>query len=97
MNVIRRKRDTRNPKTGFTANVTIAVPTKSHRTVSSPLRIPSASRAGRITMSAVSTQKKKTTEARSAGISLRRTLAKRWRTKVMGSRGWNGGGGRAMR
>ena len=39
-------------------SVTTAVPMNSHRIASSPLSMPSASRAGRSTISAVSTEKK---------------------------------------
>ena len=58
MKVIRRNRLTSQPNSGLTASVTSAVPMNSQRIASSPPRIPMASRAGRMTMSAVNTKKK---------------------------------------
>ena len=83
MKWMRRNRLTRKPNAGFTASVMTAVPTKSQRTASKPLRMPSASRAGRSTISAVSTKKKKAADARAAGTSSRRTLVSRCRGVVI--------------
>lgn len=67
MNRVRRKRATCHP-TGFIESVTTAVPTNSHWTVSIPLCNPGVSLAGRITIRAERTRKRKSAEARRTGI-----------------------------
>src|SRR5688572_2051071 len=73
MKARRRKRLTSRPKSGLTRRVTTTVPMKSQRTASMPRCMPSASRAGRTTISAVSTQKKNT-PATSVGASSSRRM-----------------------
>jgi hypothetical protein len=70
----RRKRLTSQPNTGFTSSVTTAVPMNSQRIASMPRCMPSDSRVGRSTISAVSTQKKNSAEASTGATSSRRTL-----------------------
>ena len=76
---------TSSPNTGFTARVTTAVPRKSQRMASIPRCIPSASRAGRSTISAVRTKKKESADASTGATSSRRTCVKRWRMAVIAS------------
>jgi hypothetical protein len=75
----RRNRLTSQPNTGFTSSVTSTVPMNSQRRASMPRCMPSASRAGRITISAVSTQKKNKPATRAGPTSSRRMLVKRCR------------------
>ncbi len=83
MKTRRRNRLTSKPKSGLTRRVTTTVPMKSQRTASMPRCMPSASRAGRTTISAVSTQKKNSPATRAGPASSRRMFANRCRIAVV--------------
>ena len=76
MKARRRNRLTSKPKSGLTRSVTTTVPMNSQRTASMPRCMPSASRAGRTTISAVSTQKKSRPATRVGRTSSRRMFEK---------------------
>ena len=79
MKTRRRNRLTRSANSGLTSSVTTTVPMNSQRIDSMPRCMPRASRAGRTTMSAVSTQKKKSPAITAGAASSRRIFAKRCR------------------